>query len=199
MKFCSECAHPLSQKIPRDDSRLRFVCDNCHLIHYQNPKLVIGSIPVWYGEGETKILLCRRAIEPRYGYWTLPAGFMENGETTSQAALRETKEESGANIKLHELFSLLNVPHVDQVHLFYRATLLDLDYFAGTESLEVALFSEAEIPWDDIAFQTSYHTLKFFFSHATAPKTGASFRPFQLYCHDILTSVHPKKIPSDYD
>jgi ADP-ribose pyrophosphatase YjhB (NUDIX family) len=183
MKFCSECAHPVTLKIPPDDSRQRFVCDYCHTIHYQNPKLVVGTLPVWNKEGETKILLCRRAIEPRYGFWTLPAGFMENDETTSQAALRETKEESGANIELHELFSMLNVPHVNQVHLFYRATLLDLNYFAGTESLEVALLSESEIPWDEIAFQTSYHTLKFFFSELNTPKTSA---PSRVYCHDIL-------------
>jgi ADP-ribose pyrophosphatase YjhB (NUDIX family) len=183
MKFCSECARPVSLKIPPDDSRLRFVCDYCHTIHYQNPKLVVGTVPVWNKEGETKILLCRRAIEPRYGYWTLPAGFMENDETTSQAALRETVEESGANIELHELFSMLNVPHVNQVHLFYRATLLDLNYCAGAESLEVALFSEPEIPWDEIAFQTSFHTLKFFFSVLNAPKTNP---PARVYCHDIL-------------
>lgn len=185
MKFCSECGQPVLLKIPPDDSRLRFVCNACHTIHYQNPKLVVGTIPVWNKEQEPKILLCRRAIEPRYGYWTLPAGFMENDETTSQAALRETKEESGANIELHELFSFLNVPHVNQVHIFYRATLLDLNLLPGTESLEVALFSEKEIPWDDIAFQTSYYTLKFFFS--TLSKNNArSNAPSQLYCHDIL-------------
>lgn len=134
------------------------------MIHYQNPKMVIGSIPVWEQDGETRILLCKRAIEPRYGYWTLPAGFMENNETTSEAAMRETEEEAGARVELHELFSLLNVPHVHQVHMFYRATLLDLDYQAGTESLEVKLFSESEIPWDDIAFPTVAHTLRFFFA-----------------------------------
>lgn len=180
MKFCSECAHPLSLKIPPDDNRHRYVCENCHAIHYQNPRLVVGTIPIWNQDGQPKVLLCRRAIEPRRGYWTLPAGFMENGETTSQAAIRETEEEAGAKIELHELFSLLNVPHVDQVHIFYRATLLDLDYVAGAESLEVALLSESEIPWRDIAFLTSYHTLKFYFSdQASAKRTG-------LYCYDIL-------------
>ena len=187
MKFCSECAQPVSLKIPPDDNRRRFVCDYCHTIHYQNPKLVVGSIPIWNHEGEIKILLCRRAIEPRYGYWTLPAGFMENGETTTQGALRETTEESGANIELHELFSLLNVPHVDQVHLFYRATLLDLNYLAGVESLEVALFSESEIPWEEIAFPTSYYTLKFFFSEAKSTETVT---PYRLYCHDILKPLN---------
>lgn len=182
MKFCSECANPVSLKIPPEDNRLRFVCDHCHTIHYQNPKLVVGSIPVWNVDSEIKILLCRRAIEPRLGYWTLPAGFMENSETTSQGALRETKEEANANIELHELTSLINVPHVNQVHLFYRATLLDLNYRAGTESLEVGLFSESEIPWAQIAFQTTLFTLKFFFSQLTSPATS---RPLNLYCHDI--------------
>ncbi len=137
--------------------------------------MVIGSIPAWESDGETRILLCRRAIEPRYGYWTLPAGFMENGETTAEAAIRETEEEAGAHIQLHPLFSLLNVPHVQQVHMFYRARLLDLDYAAGTESLEVKLFSEAEIPWSDIAFQTVTHTLKFFFADTAKIREGGSY------------------------
>lgn len=184
MKFCSECGLPITLKIPPDDNRPRFVCESCRVVHYQNPKLVVGSIPVWSEGGETKILLCRRAIEPRYGYWTLPAGFMENGETTSQGALRETQEEAGANIELHELFSMLNVPHVDQVHLFYRATLLDLNYSAGSESLEVSLFTEKEIPWDQIAFLTSYYTLKSFLAEPT--------KPVPLYCYDIFK---PADIP----
>jgi ADP-ribose pyrophosphatase YjhB (NUDIX family) len=164
MKFCSECAHPVVQSIPLDDTRLRFVCPNCGTVHYQNPKLVVGSIPVWERDGAVHILLCKRAIAPRYGYWTLPAGFMENEETTTDAARRETEEEAGANIELHALFSLINVPHVHQVHLFYRATLLDLDYAAGVESLEVDLFTEATIPWADIAFPTVEYTLRSFFA-----------------------------------
>lgn len=175
MKFCSQCAHPVVMQIPADDTRERHVCLSCGTIHYQNPKMVVGSIPVWQLQGETKILLCKRAIEPRHGYWTLPAGFMENSETTSQAAQRETVEEAGANIELHELFSVMNVPHVNQVHLFYRASLLDLDYLAGTESLEVNLFAEHEIPWDEIAFPTVSHTLKFFFEDLAIAKKGGSF------------------------
>jgi ADP-ribose pyrophosphatase YjhB (NUDIX family) len=162
-------------QIPADDTRERHVCLSCGTIHYQNPKMVVGSIPVWQLHGETKILLCKRAIEPRHGYWTLPAGFMENSETTSQAAQRETVEEAGANIELHELFSVMNVPHVNQVHLFYRATLLDLDYVAGTESLEVNLFAEHEIPWSEIAFPTVSHTLKFFFEDLATAKKGDNF------------------------
>lgn len=175
MKFCSECAHPVSLSIPAGDNRPRYVCANCDAIHYQNPKMVLGSIPVWDEDGDMRILLCKRAIEPRYGYWTLPAGFMENNETTTEAAIRETIEEAGANIQLHELFSLLNVPHVHQVHMFYRATLLDLNYEAGIESLEVKMFSADEIPWDDIAFQTVSHTLKFFLADHAAKKAGGKY------------------------
>lgn len=183
MNFCSECAAPVVLKVPADDTRDRFVCTACGTIHYQNPKMVIGSIPVWEEDGTTKVLLCKRAIEPRLGFWTLPAGFMENNETTAQAAQRETEEEAGANIQLHELFSILNVPHVHQVHLFYRATLLDLNYAAGVESLEVALFSEAQVPWDNIAFPTISHTLKFFFADLNKVKQGGQF---QLHEHDIF-------------
>jgi len=164
MKFCSECAHPVTVAIPEGDNRPRYVCTNCGTIHYQNPKMVIGSIPVWEQDGELKVLLCKRAIEPRYGYWTLPAGFMENGETTSAAAARETEEEAGANVELGNLFTLLNVVHVHQVHLFYLARLVDLDFAPGIESLDVQLFSESEIPWSDLAFPTIRTTLELFFA-----------------------------------
>ncbi|WP_371767856.1 NUDIX hydrolase [Massilia sp.] len=164
MKFCSECAHPVTVAIPEGDNRPRYVCTHCGTIHYQNPKMVIGSIPVWEQDGELKVLLCKRAIEPRHGYWTLPAGFMENGETTSAAAARETEEEAGANIELGNLFTLLNVVHVHQVHMFYLARLVDLDFAPGIESLDVQLFSEAEIPWADLAFPTIRTTLELFFA-----------------------------------
>lgn len=185
MKFCSECAHSVSLKVPVDDNRLRYVCDQCGAIHYQNPKLVVGSMPIWKEAGEVYVLLCKRAIEPRYGFWTLPAGFMENGETTSQAALRETQEEAGANIALDGLFSILNVAHVDQVHLFYRATLLDKNFKAGIESLDVRLFTEQTVPWDDIAFQTISKTLRFLFEELKNPSQNAS----SVYCFDIERSI----------
>jgi ADP-ribose pyrophosphatase YjhB (NUDIX family) len=126
--------------------------------------MVLGTIP----EHNGKILLCRRAIEPRYGYWTLPAGFMENGETAGQAAARETLEEAGARVELGAPFSMISVPRVNQVHVFYRARLLDLDFKPGEESLEVALFEEARIPWQDIAFRTVGLTLKFWLSDRAA-------------------------------
>lgn len=175
MKFCSECAHPVSLSIPEGDNRPRYVCANCDAIHYQNPKMVVGSIPVWEEDGQLQVLLCKRAIEPRYGYWTLPAGFMENDETTSDAAERETVEEAGANIELGPLFSLLNVQRVHQVHLFYLARLRDLDFAPGIESLEVQLFTEAQIPWDDLAFPTIRTTLELFFADRAKMREGGSY------------------------
>jgi ADP-ribose pyrophosphatase YjhB (NUDIX family) len=183
MKFCSECAHPVVQKIPEDDNRPRYVCTHCGTIHYQNPKMVIGSVPLWEENGETRVLLCRRAIEPRYGFWTLPAGFMENNETTSDAAVRETEEEAGANIRLGQLFTMLNVPHVHQVHMFYLASLLDLDYAAGVESLDVQLFSEAEIPWEEIAFPTITQTLRLLFEDLARIRSGEG--DFRFHTRDV--------------
>jgi ADP-ribose pyrophosphatase YjhB (NUDIX family) len=175
MKFCSECAHPVSLVIPEGDNRQRFVCAQCEAIHYQNPKLVIGSLPVWEAGGELKVLLCKRAIEPRYGFWTLPAGFMENNETTGGAAIRETEEEAGANIELGPLYTLLNVAHVHQVHLFYLARLVDLDFAPGIESLEVQLFNEREIPWADLAFPTIRKTLELFFADRVKVREGGCY------------------------
>jgi ADP-ribose pyrophosphatase YjhB (NUDIX family) len=159
MKFCANCGAPVVQRVPPGDTLTRWVCEHCGEIHYQNPKLVIGTVPEHGG----KVLLCRRAIEPRYGYWTLPAGFMENDETTAQAALRETLEEAGAAIDLQEPFTLISVPRVNQVHLFYRARLRSLEFKPGEETLEVALVDEAGIPWQDIAFRTVGYTLKRWF------------------------------------
>ena len=175
MKFCCNCASPVAQRVPPGDNLPRWVCDHCGVIHYQNPLMVIGTIP----EHEGRVLLCRRAIEPRYGYWTLPAGFMENGETAAQAAVRETLEEAGARIELSEPFSILSVPNVNQVHLFYRARLLDLDFRPGEESLEVTLRDEAAIPWEEIAFRTVATTLKRWFADRAR---GA----FAFHAEDIL-------------
>ena len=179
MNFCSECAHPVTLAIPEGDNRPRYVCTACGTIHYQNPKMVIGSIPVWEDDegrgGAPRVLLCKRAIEPRHGYWTLPAGFMENEETTAQAAVRETEEEAGANVELGNLFTLLNVAHVHQVHLFYLARLRDLDFAPGIESLEVELFAEHEIPWDDLAFPTIRTTLELFFADRARMREGGSY------------------------
>ena len=164
MKFCCHCASPVVSRVPPGDSLPRFVCDECGEIHYQNPRLILGTIP----ERDGRILLCRRAIEPRYGYWTLPAGFMENGETAAQGAARETLEEAGARVELGAPFSLISVPRVNQVHLFYLARILDLDAKFGEETLEVGFFEEAAVPWKDIAFRTVGLTLKFWLSDRKA-------------------------------
>jgi len=159
VKHCSACGSLVDLEIPPGDNRPRYCCKPCGAIHYQNPKMVLGTIPIW----EDRVLLCRRAIEPRYGMWTLPAGFMENGETTEEGAARETAEEAGARIELGALYSVLDIPHVDQVHLFFHARLLDIDFDPGPESLEAKLFSEHEIPWDTLAFRTVEQTLRWFF------------------------------------
>lgn len=158
MKYCSTCGHPVEQRIPPGDNRHRFVCTSCETIHYQNPRIVAGTVPVWEG----RILLCKRAIEPRYGYWTLPAGFMENSETTQEAAARETLEEAMAKVVIEDLYTMIHVPHIDQVHMFYRARLIDGTFGAGEESLESRLFAFDEIPWDEISFPTVRRTLELF-------------------------------------
>jgi ADP-ribose pyrophosphatase YjhB (NUDIX family) len=159
MNYCTQCGTHVELRIPEGDSHLRHVCPQCGEIHYQNPKVIVGCIAEW----EHRILLCRRAIEPCYGLWTLPAGFMENGESTTQAALRETHEEACARVSIEQLFALVNIPHISQVHLFYRAHLLDTNFCPGEESLETQLFSEDEIPWHELAFSSVDHCLKAFF------------------------------------
>ncbi|MCB5362176.1 NUDIX hydrolase [Pusillimonas sp. CC-YST705] len=155
-KYCSQCSHPISMRIPPDDNRLRAVCEHCGAVHYQNPRNVVGVLPIW----QNKVLLCRRAIEPRHGKWTLPAGFMELGETTAQGAMRETQEEAGAQIELGPLYTVIDVPYAEQVHFFYLAKVLSEDLFPGPESLEAAFFSLDDIPWNDLAFRTVTTTLE---------------------------------------
>ncbi len=169
IKHCRQCGTTVEHRIPDDgDTKLRAVCPACHTIHYINPLNVVGTIPVW---GD-KVLLCKRNIEPRKGRWTLPAGFMELGETTAEGAARETVEEAGAQFEMHALFSLINVARVGQVHLFYRATLLSPEFAPGTETQEAVLFDEADIPWDEIAFRTVRETLEHFFADRRAGHFG---------------------------
>lgn len=164
IKHCRECGSPVVYRLPDDgDTRQRAVCPQCQTIHYENPLNVVGTVPYWGDTGEY-VLLCKRNIEPRWGKWTLPAGFMELGETTAQGAQRETDEEAGALIELRELFTLMNVARVGQVHLYYRARLLSTDFNPGHETLEARLFTEATIPWDEIAFRTVRETLECYFS-----------------------------------
>jgi len=174
-KHCPACGNPVVYSIPADDNRERATCTVCHTIHYENPLNVVGTLPIW---GE-QVLLCRRAIEPRHGFWTLPAGFMELGESTAEGALRETDEEAGAQIELQNLYCVLNVVKVGQVHLYYRARLLSPDFNPGPETLEAQLFHEHEVPWDELAFHTVRETLQRFFEDR---RLG---RPFALHTADI--------------
>ncbi|MDH5326523.1 MAG: NUDIX hydrolase [Gammaproteobacteria bacterium] len=156
MKFCSDCGADVSFKVPDGDNLPRYICQNCGLIHYQNPKIVTGCIPEW----EDKILLCKRAIEPRYGLWTLPAGFMENQESTDAAAARETLEEANARVLRLRLYAVYNIPRIDQVYILFRGQLQDLDFSPGSESLDTRLFTHDQIPWDELAFPVMTETLK---------------------------------------
>lgn len=160
MNYCSECGSKVSKRIPKGDDRPRYVCDSCGAIHYQNPRLIVGTIPVF----EDKVLLCKRAIEPRKGFWTVPAGFMENGETTQEGAFRETWEEAKATVTDGQLYRIFDLPAINQVYVFYRATLQQPEFAAGTESLEVKLCNEQDIPWDQIAFPVVVEVLREFFA-----------------------------------
>lgn len=165
MSYCLNCGTKAELKVPDGDQRQRVVCPNCGYIHYENPKIICGSLVIH----DNKILLCRRAIEPRYGYWTLPAGFMEIGETVEQGAARETWEEAEASVINQSLYCMYNIPQIGQVYMLYRGELKQGVYGVGSESLECALFDEADIPWDDIAFHSIEKTLKHYFSDR---KTG---------------------------
>jgi ADP-ribose pyrophosphatase YjhB (NUDIX family) len=160
IRYCRACGSPVSYLVPADDTRPRAVCGTCATIHYENPLNVVGTVPVWGDQ----VLLCRRNIEPRRGLWTLPAGFMELGETTAQGAMRETDEEAGIRIELQGLFSVINLAQISQVHLFYRARMLSPEMNPGPETMEARLFSEADIPWEELAFRTVRETLQRFFA-----------------------------------
>ncbi len=178
MKFCNECAAPLTVRIPPGDNVPRYVCTVCATVHYQNPKIVAGCVAEWQG----RILLCRRAIEPRSGLWTLPAGFMENEESAVQAARRETWEEANAQVEDLQLCGLYSLLHVSQVYLMFRGQLKDGQASAGVESLEVGLFTEAEIPWSEIAFAVVEETLRQYFADR---RNGV----FQMHVADIIRSA----------
>ena len=172
LKHCRSCGTAVVYRLPDDgDTKLRAVCPACNTVHYENPLNVVGTIPTW-GENGSQVLLCKRNIEPRWGKWTLPAGFMELGETTAEGAARETVEEAGAQFEMLALFALMNVVKVGQVHLFYRAKLLNPHFDPGSETIEAKLFTEAEIPWDEIAFRTVRETLKLYFENRSAAKFG---------------------------
>jgi ADP-ribose pyrophosphatase YjhB (NUDIX family) len=178
IKHCKNCGTAVIYRVPDDgDTKTRAVCPNCHTIHYENPLNVVGTVPHWGADGG-QVLLCKRNIEPRKGFWTLPAGFMELNETTAEGAARETVEEAGAQFELQELLTVMNVVRVGQVHLFYRARLLSDQFDPGFETMEARLFTEAEIPWDEIAFRTVRETLLHYFADRQRAQFG-------IHCVDI--------------
>jgi ADP-ribose pyrophosphatase YjhB (NUDIX family) len=160
MNYCSSCGARAETKIPEGDTFPRSVCTECHTIHYQNPRIITGTLPVW----QDQVLLCKRAIAPRQGYWTLPAGFLENSETVAAGAARETMEEANAQVSNLSLYTVFSLPHISQVYTFFRADLIGPTYSSGPESLEVELFSEQDIPWDELAFPVITQTLQHYFN-----------------------------------
>ena len=155
-KFCSQCATPITRRIPPGDNRERDLCEQCGAVHYQNPRLVVGTLPVW----QDQVLLCLRAIEPRANTWTLPAGFMELAETISQGAERETQEEAGVRIELGGLYTVIDIPQVDQVHVYFLAQALGPELDPGPETIEARWYTFDDIPWDNLAFKSVSTTLR---------------------------------------
>ncbi len=162
LKYCSNCGAKVIFKIPEGDNRERYCCDNCGMIHYENPRCVVGTIPIYLDNGVPKVMLCKRGIEPRLGYWTLPAGFLENGETSAEGALRETVEESCAQVENLKLFRILNVAATNQIHIFFSADMPKPEYEVTPESTEINLYSFDDIPWRKLAFPTVHRALKDF-------------------------------------
>jgi ADP-ribose pyrophosphatase YjhB (NUDIX family) len=171
VNFCSHCGQPVTLRVPEGDNRPRHVCASCGTIHYRNPKIVVGCVPEWQG----RILICRRAIEPRLGYWTIPAGFLENGETLHTGAERESREEALARVEIGSLLAVVSVLYAEQVHITFRAALPQPKFGVGEESLEVKLVDEAEIPWKDIAFASVEFALRRYFSDRSAGLEGLHF------------------------
>jgi ADP-ribose pyrophosphatase YjhB (NUDIX family) len=171
VKFCSHCGQPVTLRVPDGDNRPRHVCTSCGTIHYRNPKIVVGCIPEYQG----RILICRRAIEPRRGYWTIPAGFLENGETLHAGAARESLEEALAKVEIGSMLAVVNVLYAEQVHITFRARLAEPIFGIGDESLEVTLVDEADVPWDEIAFASVDFALRRYFSDRAAGLEGLHF------------------------
>ena len=179
IKHCRNCGQSVAYRLPDDgDSRERAICPDCHTVHYENPLNVVGTVPSWGPRGE-QVLLCRRNIEPRWGKWTLPAGFMELGESIADGAMRETDEESGANIDIGRLFTVISVPDIGQVHMYFMARMLDTELNPGPETIEARLFFEHEIPWEELAFRTVKTTLEHYFADLKRNQ-------FDLHVYDIL-------------
>ncbi|MGD9212529.1 MAG: NUDIX hydrolase [Desulfobacteraceae bacterium] len=182
VKFCSNCGEKVKERIPEGDDRPRKMCDACGMVYYENPKMVVGCIAEW----EDKILMCRRAIAPQIGKWTLPAGYLESAETVAAGAMRETEEEARAKVEIIEPFALYNLAFVDQIYFMFRARLLNLDFGPGPESLEVVLMDEAEIPWDNIAFEVIHKVLQRYFQDRSKGE-------FNFFMGDIRRGLYCKK------
>ena len=196
IKFCCYCGADVERKIPQGETLLRAVCSACQTIHYQNPKIVAGCLPEW----EEKILLCRRAIEPRLGLWTFPAGFMELGESTEEAAVRETLEEARARVDIHSLYAVFSLPHVSQVYIIYRARLQTLEFAPGEESLEVQLMSVNDIPWNNLAFPVIRETLSRYVKDARSTQFPVHFgavstRPHSSIDESAIFPTNPSSPP----
>lgn len=183
MNYCSRCGQAVTLHTPDGDSRARYVCSSCGMIHYANPLNVVGTISIWQG----KVLMSRRAITPRYGWWTLPAGFLEEGETTREGAARETFEETGVHVTVGELFAIAEVRQINHVYLIFIAELQDTHVAPGSESLEVRLFDESEIPWDIIAFPAIAGTLRSYFDDRAIGKIRD--RTFRVHMFEMDASV----------
>ena len=175
MKFCSACGGVVAGEIPPGDNRERFVCEACGAIHYVNPKVVCGCLVTH----ENAVLLCRRAIQPRKGLWTLPAGFLELGETAAQGAMRETLEEANAKVEVDGLYTLFSLPHISQIYIFFRARLIDGKFSAGVETAEARLFEEREVLWQELAFPVVTNTLRHYFADRSSGR-------FPVHMEDIV-------------
>jgi ADP-ribose pyrophosphatase YjhB (NUDIX family) len=175
LNYCPNCSAKVSLKIPEGDNRERYVCDSCNTIHYSNPNVVVGTLPAF----EDKILLCKRAIEPRVGLWTVPAGFLENGESLLQGAWRETKEETQAEVDMKEILTIFNIPQINQIYVIYRANIEDNSFGPTSESLDVKLFSYDEVPWEELAFPFVPKTINHYYECLKTKK-------FNLHTEDII-------------
>lgn len=182
MNYCSKCGSAVEFLVPAGDNIPRHVCKQCGEIHYVNPKIVVGCIPRW----EDRVLLCRRAIEPRHGLWTLPAGFLENNETTIEGAARETLEEADARVRIAGLYTLFNLPHINQVYVMFLADLVAPDFGPGPESLEVALYEEKDVPWNLMAFPVVEQTLRLYFEDRRSGQ-------YRVHTGDILRRPGPER------
>lgn len=188
MEYCCSCATKLVKRIPKGDNLPRWLCEQCGFVHYENPKIVVGTLPVIAG----KVLLCRRGNEPQYGLWTLPAGYLEMGESTWQGARRETMEEVGLSLNRGELYGVLDIPHASQVHMLFLCELAAGQFDCGDESIELALFGESDLPWHELAFSAYGKLIRHYFNEQIAGTARHLFQlnqPFDPRDHNSMYSA----------